>query len=738
MLAYLPADEGFYEAPLSRFLPPMPKGVISTWLRENTPHNALIIDPIGANPLLAMEAASAGGKILFARSNPILWLMLEVLCSAPSEKDFSTAISKLMLSRQLGITLEEQIKSIYATRCFDCGERLQPDGYIWREGSKVPEAKIYHCKACGAEGEKPISEEDLLSLQGLGNLSLHRTRAFQRVAPRNEYERQTIKAALNCYLPRSLLTIMLLVNRLDRLEIEKRERRLLQAVLLSLFDDANSLWHWPPREQTHLQLKTPSRFLEKNLWLSLESASKKWQSPFGKLFISYYPQMPPNEGGICIYLRRMRDREDFLTVYPPHAIATLFARPNPTFWTLSTLWSGWLWGRKGIKPMHATLRRRKYNWHWFAQSVLSTMSTIAKKTNQGTLAFALFPKMTPNFYLGLACGMQSAGFSMQGWAYRPSEEMLQNQWVTSCPPARTNELFARPLIKSYLEARGEPAGFNELVAHCISEFILQDVIPSDFNAIEDSLYRQIQEEISVQLKDEHFVIAYTHSVQESSRWWLVDTRHCQPPLSERVERFLVEYLRETSMLSEHAIEMRACKEFPGLLTPSHSLVQAVLNAYAGEDGERPGVRLRSEEEKRERQTDLLEMRQLLFNTAGSLGFAADENEEGIINWKNNAHETVYRFYLTIYCNISEIVAHSALENNCQQVIVLPGSRSRLISFRLREDPHLAGALANNWHILKFRHLRLLAARENLTLNLWENLLDRDPSLWEAVDQTPLL
>jgi hypothetical protein len=78
------------------------------------------------------------------------------------------------------------------------------------------------------------------------------------------------------------------------------------------------------------------------------------------------------------------------------------------------------------------------------------------------------------------------------------------------------------------------------------------------------------------------------------------------------------------------------------------------------------------------------------------------------------------------------------DETTRQVFVLPGSRSRLIAYRLREDPRLASALTANWHFLKFRHLRRLAAMETLTFDLWEDLLDSDPLLWDAPEQTSLL
>jgi hypothetical protein len=147
---------------------------------------------------------------------------------------------------------------------------IQPLGFVWDQDSIQPISRVYSCPNCGDEGEKDISDFDLQNLDSLGNLGLHRSRALQRVLQGGDYEQASIEAALDCYLPRALYVCMTLANRMEQLELDKEERLLLEAILLQVFDEASSLWHWPAREQSIFQLNVPSRFLEKNLWLSLE------------------------------------------------------------------------------------------------------------------------------------------------------------------------------------------------------------------------------------------------------------------------------------------------------------------------------------------------------------------------------------------------------------------------------------------------------------------------------------
>jgi hypothetical protein len=75
----------------------------------------LILDPLGAHPLLPIEAAQNGQRILVARNNPILWLMVEAIARAPSSEQLWKPLSKLLISRRGAETIEDHLRSIYAT-----------------------------------------------------------------------------------------------------------------------------------------------------------------------------------------------------------------------------------------------------------------------------------------------------------------------------------------------------------------------------------------------------------------------------------------------------------------------------------------------------------------------------------------------------------------------------------------------------------------------------------------------
>ncbi len=298
--------------PLQNFLPTLPKGTFPTWVENMGLSSHLFVDPISDNPLLSVELAAAGFRVLSARSNPIIWLMTEVIASAPTEEYFSTVLNKLLNTRQGDTTLSDHLRGLYETPCENCGKMIQPEGFVWEKVKNWPISKVYQCKYCTDEGEKEISGFDRENLDRLGSLGIHRSRAFQRVVFGGNYEQISLNAALDCYIPRALYVCMLLVNRLDRLSLEKPQSKIIRAALLSIFNDAHSLKHWPARDYRFLQLSVPQKFFEKNLFLSLQQVSQLWRQIKTPVKISYWPNLPKEDGGICFFQRDLAEKNQLI------------------------------------------------------------------------------------------------------------------------------------------------------------------------------------------------------------------------------------------------------------------------------------------------------------------------------------------------------------------------------------------------------------------------------------------
>ena len=75
---YIPGLSPAEPGPLSRFIPPLEEGVISSWLPLHAPAGSWLLDPFGFSPQLVLEAARAGYRVLVTVNNPITRFLLEM------------------------------------------------------------------------------------------------------------------------------------------------------------------------------------------------------------------------------------------------------------------------------------------------------------------------------------------------------------------------------------------------------------------------------------------------------------------------------------------------------------------------------------------------------------------------------------------------------------------------------------------------------------------------------------
>ena len=189
-LAYIsglkPADAG----PLSRFMPPLEDGVVSTWLSHHAPASSWLLDPFGFSPKLVLEAARAGYRALVTANNPITRFLVEMSASPPAESDFKAALADLAVVKKGDERLESHLQSLYLTTCEKCGREVFAQYFLWRKGEEAPFARYYECKECGDAGEKPATPEDAERAKKIAATDgLHRSRAFERVVKLNDDDR---------------------------------------------------------------------------------------------------------------------------------------------------------------------------------------------------------------------------------------------------------------------------------------------------------------------------------------------------------------------------------------------------------------------------------------------------------------------------------------------------------------------------------------------------------------------
>ncbi len=724
-LIFQPGNNISEKMPLARYLPRLPEKASLAWLKDNIAVGSWILDPFGASPQLGVEIAKAGYKYLVAINNPIARFLFEMAAHPPTSEEMQAVLAELAATRRADERLEPHILGLYETECDQCKKLISVEAFLWEKEAKHPYARIYTCSHCKNEGEFPVTNSDIEKAEKFSESSPQYFRALQRVLKSDNPDAIFVKNALDVYLPRSVYALFSILNKLDALEINERKRQLLIAMILSACDKGNSLWKEPIVNERPKQLSIPRQFRENNIWMAMEDSIPSWTKDYPELEVSVWPDLPPDQGGICIYEGRFANLSEKLKEIKIEAVVTVYPQPNQAFWTLSTLWSGWLWGRDSIGPFVSVLRNSRYDWAWHTTALVSTLKYLPPVLKPGTLMLGQITDSEPGFDASVLLASDIAGFQLEGQALRPSQKQAQLLWRVGSSGSK--KLDKKQIIQeaahNFLISRGEASLFNYLQAAAIEKLINVSSFQKS-NKKPAEIYAEVNSIFQHELTFRTGFLRYREGKDslKVGHWWLREELSAEEPLADRLEKKLINHLLANPNQSFMKLDQKMCELFPALNTPNPNLIQEILMSYAIED-EMNEWKLKESELPKIRRKDLEEIRNLLKVLGQKLGF--EVLDEDRIVWKTDNEKSNYYFYPIASSVIGEIV-YSNNHQDQQGIIVLPGSRTELLMYKRNRDPRLDQALEQGWNFLKFRRLRLMVSNKKLTAENFLLNLEEDP------------
>lgn len=746
-LIYLPPD-GLPEGVLAQFLPRLPGSAAARWLKQTLPerNGQWVVDPFGASPQLALEAARAGYRVLVISNNPITRFLLEMLASPPSEADLQAALADLATARRGEDRMEQHIRQLYTTTCDQCGQPVDAQTFIWAAETLTPYARTYACPHCQQAGEFPVTDEDIRKAGQFDHHGQHRARALQRVASRDDPNRFHAEEALDVHLPRAVYALITMINKLDGIDLEADEGKYLRALLLAACDKGNNLWRLPSETTRPRQLMTPPRFIEHNLWLAIEEAVGMWASGDEEVPLTTWPEGPPDSGGICLYQGRIKTIAAKTDQIPVGAVISALPRPNQAHFTLSALWAGWLWGREAIGPFARVLQRRRYDWSWHTAALARSLRHLAEILPPKTPFFGLVTENEAGFDAAALTAADLAGFALDGTALRLREGQSQFVWhlADERPEALATEEAAqkaREAIRDVIAQRGEPTPYLYLQAAVIHELSRKNSLTplidpeAPFNAQAGNAYTAVRQLLVDNLNHPGRFRRFKggKSSIEIGKWWPRQGKGGeQIPLGDRVEVAVVNLLQKERTLTWPQLDNALCAQFPGLQTPDRPLIETILSSYASlEEDER--WHLRQNDTAAKRQEDVREVKDLLAGVGERLGFTVQMGEE--IVWEEALQGMDLHFHVMASAVLGRLAAESGRADG--RVIVLPGGRAELVLYKRQRDPRLNYLLEGGWQFLKFRHVRRMAESEAVNRDNLASYFSLDPLTHDEA-QLPLL
>lgn len=724
---YIPGMRPVEPGPLGRFTPPLEEGVISAWLPAHASPGSWVLDPFGFSPRLALEAARAGYRVLVTVNNPITRFMLEMSAAPPSETDFNAALADLAASKKGEERLGAHLQSLYLTPCEKCGNEIYADSFLWRKGEDAPYARIYSCPLCEDSGEREANPLDIERARKIASTdTLHRSRAFERVAALEDEDRVYAEEAIAHYLPRPLYFLTTVINRLDSLNLAPERRRALTALILVACDAGNTLWDYPTQRRRPKQLNIPNQFREYNLWTELERGLSRWLETSSKVVMEPWPNQIPESGGICLYEGRLKDfAEEVKREIPIKAVIGSLPRPNQAFWTLSALWAGWLWGQEAVEPYKPALRRRRYDWAWNATALNAAFSYLLDMVANGTPFFALLSEPEPSSLTSALTAASAAGMDLTSLALRTEHDPIQIVWTcgeNSKQPKTASVGEVRKAIRAHLVERGEPASY--LHVHTAGMVAL-----TNMNALKrpeqefDEAIRETHSLIQAALEEDPHFVHYSMGESVDTGLWGLNKSSSdfrRDSLADRVEIEVVTFLQKRPNSIFIEIEQDLYPRFPGLLTPSQGLIYAVLSSYANR--ENGTWKLRAEDVAATRREELNQIAHLIETIGTRLRYSTRKQGKNYL-WEQNG--TLERTFIIQASTLLGRALAEMPDPPEQNVVVIPGGRAALIAYKIQRDPLLA-AHTKSIQVVKYRLLRTLVELPVLTRETFEEQIAGDP------------
>jgi hypothetical protein len=722
---YIPGNESEIPSPLARYLPPVPEGIGAAFLARHPAPGGWVLDPFGTSPSLAIEMARTGWQVLVAVNNPVTRFLLELAADPPSRAELQSALADLAAIRKGDERLETHLQSLYLTECNKCQRSIPAQAFIWERGGTMPVARIYTCP-CGESGEFSVTESDQIrSARMAASDRLHRARALERIAAPGDPDRQHAEAALDCYLPRAVYALINIVNKLDGWFLPPARRRAILALVLSACDEASSLWPHPTERPRPKQLAVPPRFLEKNVWMALERSVELWPGLGSPVPVTIWPKVPAEAGGVCLFEGPLRNLAPYLKDIPVAAVVTALPRPNQAFWTLSALWTGWLWERDAAAAFKSVLRRRRYDWNWQAAALYAALKNLSERLPLNMQFFAIVPELEPAFLSAALLAAAGAGFDLNGLALRTRHDPAQILWhrrafsLEQKDAVEIDTTAVKQAMLTTLSERGEPVSYLHLHAAGLTAMAADHSLRWRPDAL-----TQINAPLQLALTGPEFCHYSESQNPEIGLWGLTGWESAAEPLPDRVEMAIVRFLQKNPGCTIRNIETALNTEFTGLQTPSLGLVQVVLDSYALQTD---GVwTLRPEDSPSARRADLESAIQSLSLLAPRLGFSLqrEQSPQRLILWKRSG-QTAYAFYLLASAVCGNILRAADQTPPQLSLLILPGGRASLLAYKLARDPALRSC-AEGWRMIKFRHLRRLTEMTGLTPARFEAELSGDP------------
>lgn len=750
---------------------PVPGNVVRAYLEAYTRPGDLVVDLFCEGPTVLRQAVLAGRRAVGSSFNPLAVRLTRLALAPPARRQLDAAITRLGDAPRMGVPFREHIEDLYAVRCPRCGLTTPADAFTWDRDAATIRQVHWQCQHCGHQVAPPPPGDESVRGETVERRGLHYWYAVDRIAPAGDPLRERAQQLLELYTPRNLYALSSLLMKIESLFADDDTQQMLKLLLLSCLDTCSSLYG-PESPSPRHRLRPPAHFLERNVWRALVVAAADFPAadcgePFpltddaGTLLAS---DGPPLAALLPFGVHR-------LVISLPSGCAALVIasppRPDPALWSLSWLWTGWLFGHQVAAPLKPLLRQWRVDWDWYARTMQATFRALRALLDDGAPLILIFDDSEPAMIEALTLALSGAGYAPGAWirqadthAYRLTSHRAPS---LPAPPVGASELAdalcaeTSDAVQDLLAARGEPLTWDDLrlpvyrrlaEAGLLGQAAVAEDLPSSPRAY-------VVEQVQDALAGAEGLVCLGEAVEaegeatspQPPRWWLQHPLAAAPPLSTRVEAMVHQLLLSTLILTGDALDEEVYRRFPGDLTPEASLIETCRRSYGREVT--PGHwQLRPEDQPDRRAAEVADIRQELRQLGERLDFEVSLRSDAPdapaprplpafdVLWRDEG-QPAYAFAIQWTARVHDLLLAEA-PAGVQPCLVIPGGRAVLVAFKLQHDPRLRRAVVKaGWQFVKYRHLRRILAEESLERHVLKQIFGLDPIIERNGAQMPL-
>jgi len=712
--------------PLARYRPPQLTGAVREFVESATqPHDVVLV--VGATGGTTIsDIVGADRRVAAIIRNPVDQLCASLQIGHVPISDLQTAITQLADQEKGGRPFLLHVRDLYRTPCPRCRNTGTAEWFAWDRESGHPFAKRVLCTRCDESVEGPVTAQDIVNA---GKFPTTQGPAYHlalsRAGKHSPHHSPRVAQLVQLYTSRNLGVLMDIVNRIPRLHTQPDVSRAMAGLLLEAFDQGSSLTTYGAPGDRPRSLRPPQRFLERNVWMILESATHAFAetatgpTPRGVHHETLASLLARPQPGYLLLNRSVQGLDPETLAAAFQALVVVLAPPDAAFWALSTLWSIWLWGDQVPAGLRGFLTRRRLDWEWYQRSLAVALNHVRPMLAPGAPILMLTSSPDTAAARAAVYAADSSGLEIERWAvyppygYRLSARLRSKAQHSDEAPEPMTRPAAQSVIKQLLRQRGEPTDGDELTTAAV--FHTRDC---EFPRFENDAYR-----------------AAGVDVISETQLWLRSADHVAPPLADRVEDALLQCLAQKSVWHRRDLIRELYGAFSNICTPAPELVDGIINAYTV-PGSVGRISMRPEDDPRRRRSEINDLRSDIQRLGQQLGYRAVKRLNRDLVWRDE-QRIAYLFRFSATATLGPHLLKPQPSCDGKRCFVTPGGRAALIALKLRRDPRLqALAEAHQWTFIKFRHLRRMIQEITQRTEI-EVYLGLDPIVEHPGVQIPL-